>query len=122
MGIIYRHQKKEPLTIEEMDGNFANLEKRIINLENNPSSAEGILNVTQEGDQLTIHGTFGSILGKVILPKAFPTLKGRWQPKTAYRILDWVQMHKGIYSCVYSHTSTEFETDQKHWSLVFEGL
>ena len=25
MGIIYRHQKKEPLTIEEMDGKLANV-------------------------------------------------------------------------------------------------
>ena len=29
MGIVYRYKKQEPLTIEEMDGNFANLDERI---------------------------------------------------------------------------------------------
>ncbi len=120
MGIIYRHQKQEPLTIEEMDGNFANLEKRVKELETTPPLAEGIATLIQEGDQLTVHGTFGSILGRVTLPKAFPTFCGKWQPETTYRILDWVQEKGGVYSCISPHMSREFEEDQENWALVFE--
>ena len=120
MGLVYRYQKKEPLTIEEMDGNFANLEKRVKHLETNPPLAEGIAKLTQEGDHLTVHGTFGTVLGQVILPKVFPNPRGKWQPETAYRVLDWVQMKQGVYTCVQPHTSTEFQTDQGSWVLVFE--
>lgn len=120
MGIIYRSQKKEPLTIEEMDGNFANLDDRVKYLETHPPLAEGISKVTQEGDQLTLHGTFGTLLGKVILPKVFPSLKGKWQPQIAYRVFDWVQVNQGIYSCAQSHTSKDFNEDQACWALVFE--
>lgn len=120
MGIIYRHQKKEPLTIEEMDGNFAHLEARMNSLERHPPFVEGIANITQEGDQLRIYGTLGSLLGQVRLPKAFPTHKGKWQANTAYRVLDWVQMNHGVYSCKEVHTSTELNADLAKWDLVFE--
>lgn len=120
MGIVYRHQKNEPLTIEEMDGNFLELEKRIINLESTPPLAEGIAEIMQEGDHLTIKGTFGSVLGKVILPKAFPMPRGHWQPQTTYRVLDWVQLKRNLYSCLFSHTSSEFEKDEKNWALILE--
>jgi hypothetical protein len=125
MGIVYRRQKGEPLTIEEMDGNFANLDSRIKSLETNPSLsggvAEGVASVTQEGDRLTIHGSFGTVLGQVTLPKAFPNPRGKWTPETAYYVMDWVQEKGGIYSCLSPHRSTEFETDKENWALVFQG-
>jgi len=120
MGIIYRHQKKEPLTIEEMDGNFANLDGRLKHLEMNPPLAEGIASLSQEGDQITVYGTFGHILGRITLPKAFPNPRGKWQTETAYCVLDWVQGKGGVYSCIVPHTSTDFEEDQEKWVLVFE--
>jgi len=121
MGIVYRHQKGEPLTIEEMDGNFANLEGRIKSLETSPPLAEGIAKVTQEGDQLTVYGSFGTVLGRVTLPKAFPNPRGKWAPETAYYVLDWVQEKDGVYSCLSPHTSTEFDADKGNWALVFQG-
>lgn len=120
MGIVYRHQKKEPLTIEEMDGNFANLEKRIKNLESTPVLAESIASINQEGDRLTVQGTFGTILGQVTLPKAFPNYRRLWQPATTYRVLDWVQFKQSLYSCIQPHTSKDFQTDHACWVLVFE--
>lgn len=120
MGIIYRHQKKEPLTIEEMDGNFAALEKRIKNLESNPPLSESIAHIIQEADRLTFQGTFGTVLGQAILPKAFPNYRQKWQADTAYHVLDWVQFKSGLYSCIQPHTSTDFQEDQASWALVFE--
>ncbi|MGV8948974.1 MAG: hypothetical protein ACOH2E_06410 [Candidatus Paracaedibacter sp.] len=120
MGIIYRHQKKEPLTIAEMDGNFATLEKQIKNLESNPPLIESIATITQEGDRLTFQGTFGTILGHAILPKAFPNYRQKWQVDVAYHVLDWVQVKNSLYSCTQPHTSKDFSEDQASWALVFE--
>ena len=120
MSIVYRHQKKEPLTIEEMDGNFATLEKRIKNLESNPPLVESIANIIQEGERLTFQGTMGTNLGQAILPKAFPHYRQKWQPETSYYVLDWVQFKNGLYSCIQAHTSKDFQEEQNHWALVFE--
>lgn len=120
MGIIYRHQKKEPLSIEEMDGNFATLEKRLKHLESNPPLTEGIAHIIQEGDRLTFQGTLGTVLGHATLPKAFPSYRGKWQPNASYHILDWVQLKQGLYACVQPHTSKSFQEDEACWALVFE--
>jgi hypothetical protein len=108
MGIIYRHQKKEPLTIEEMDGNFAALEKRIKNLESNPPLSESVAQIIQEGDRLTFQGTFGTVLGQAVLPKAFPNYRQKWQSDTPYYILDWVQFKRAfiaVFSLIPQKTS-----------------
>lgn len=120
MGIVYRHQKENPLTIEEMDGNFAHLEQRIKSLELNQGLVEGVSNLTQEGDQVTLYGTLGTQLGQIILPKAFPNFRNIWLSKTRYRVLDWVQFQQSLYSCIEAHTSTEFEDDKIFWALVFQ--
>lgn len=119
MGIVYRQSKQEPLTIEEMDGNFAYLEERLKFLEDKPPVAEGVASLTQEGDQVTFQGTFGTHLGKILLPKAFPACRGKWLSETSYCVLDWVQFQQGIYSCVKAHTSKNFEEDKGCWALVF---
>jgi hypothetical protein len=120
MSIIYRHQKKEPLTIEEMDGNFATLEKQIKNLESTLPLAESIATIIQEGDRLTFQGSLGTILGQATLPKAFPNYRQKWQPHTAYHVLDWVQLKQSLYACIQPHTSKDFQEDQDFWALVFE--
>lgn len=120
MGIVYRVQKKEPLTMEEMDGNFANLDERLKHLETKPVLAEGLEKIVQEGDKLTFHGMLGTLLGQVTLPKAFPNPRGKWQPYTPYCVLDWIQVDRSVYSCTLPHTSTKFEDDLGNWALVFE--
>lgn len=120
MGIVYRHTKEEPLSIEEMDGNFANLDKRLSFLETTPPLSEGIAKIVQEGDQITFQGTFGTLLGKAILPKLFPNPRGVWQSQTAYGVMDWVQVKRGVYTCLKPHTSTDFDSDKTNWTLVFE--
>lgn len=121
MGIIYRHQKQEPLTIEEMDGNFAELDKRLKSLETSPVLAEGIGALKQEGDQVIVQGTLGTIFGRFVLPKIFPNPRGKWEPQIPYSVLDWVQVERGIYSCTVPHTSQNFHAETKNWVLVFEG-
>jgi hypothetical protein len=120
MSLVYRHQKNEPLTIAEMDGNFAGLDQRLKLLETTPVQAEAISAFVQEGDQVTIMGTFGNKLGQVILPKVFFNPRGKWEQGQAYRILDWVQVEKSIYSCSKPHKAENFKADREMWSLVLE--
>ena len=120
MTLVFRHQKNEPLTIEEMDGNFAALNDRLHVLETSPRQAEGIAKISQEGDQLTVLGTSGRTLGMVVLPKAFPAFRGKWQAGTDYRILDWIQEENAVYSCISPHSSEDFLKDRQHWALVFD--
>lgn len=120
MGLVFRCEKKEPLSIEEMDGNFAQLDQRITYLETKPSMGEGIAKVSQDGDQVIIFGTFGNTLGKITLPKVIPSSKGKWQPNINYYVLDYVQFNRSLFSCVQAHTSSDFDADNNFWSLVFE--
>lgn len=119
MGIIYRHQKNEPLTIAEMDGNFETLENRIKILESGPLLAEGVAKIIQEGDRVTFQGTLGTLLGQIHLPKAFPCYRGKWQPNTSYQVLDCVQIKNSLYSCLSPHTSQEFQNHGSAWALMF---
>ncbi len=67
MPLTYRNQKGAPLTVEELDSNFKELEGRIQNLENH--TGETIGKVELEGNQLTFMGSYGTIFGTVTLPK-----------------------------------------------------
>lgn len=68
MAIVYREEKGSPLTAAEMDGNFAQLERRITALEAERESPESIASITLEGDDLIITGTHGSTWGPLQVP------------------------------------------------------
>lgn len=121
MPIIYRKQKGSPLTIEEMDENFAQLERRLHDIETVPSLAEGIKEIKQQGDQLTIFGTHGSVFGPFILPKYLPNPRGSWLTNTRYAFGDWVNYKESLYFCSHGHTSESFEKETHFWTLLLEG-
>lgn len=68
MPLTYRHKKGSPLTAEELDGNFKELEERIQTLENHMGEILGKIEL--EGDQLSFIGSHGTNFGTVSLPKA----------------------------------------------------
>jgi hypothetical protein len=111
MPIIYRQTKGAPLLVEEIDGNFAELEQRLKTLETTPILAEGIGKITQAGDHITITGSFGTVFGTFTLPKSLPNPRGEWLTRTAYAMGDWVAVKNQIYACVRAHTSGVFATD-----------
>lgn len=120
MGIVYRQSKGEPLTIEEMDGNFSDIDQRLKYLETTPALAEGVGKIVQAGDEIIFEGTFGTVLGKAILPKVFPNPRGHWEPAQHYVPLDWVQVKQDLYTCVKPHTSTTFDEDKGNWELIYQ--
>ena len=67
MPLTYRHQKGAPLTVEELDGNFKELEARIQILENHTGETLGKIEL--EGDQLSFMGSLGTHFGTFTLPK-----------------------------------------------------
>jgi len=123
MPIIYRRDKGGPLTIEEVDGNFANLDRRLQHLETAGIQAEGIGRIRQEGEIIEITGTRGTIFGRFILPKVIPNPKGAWQTDTHYALLDWVQREGGLYACVLPHHSRLFADDLRsgYWKILVEA-
>ncbi len=120
MPIIYRHEKGIPLTAEEVDGNFSELDQRVQQLETKPIMAEGIRSIIQEGDQIVITGTFGTTWGPFILPKCLPRPRGDWQENTPYAIGDWVILDKDSFACMKAHMSGHaFESE--FWKVVVKG-
>jgi len=123
MPIIYRRDKGGPLTIEEVDGNFADLDRRLRLLETDGTQAEGIARIHQEGEILEITGTRGTAFGRFRLPKVIPNPKGAWKTDTPYTILDWVQVGRSLYACVLPHRSGVFADDLRagSWKILVES-
>jgi hypothetical protein len=117
MTITYREKKGAPLTSEEVDSNFRELDTRLKQLEENPPQGEGVARVIQEGDRVRVMGTHGRELGCFTLPKVFPTPRGDWQPQTPYRGQDWVSIDGHVYACHTSHTSRD-NFDLTNWEKI----
>ena len=118
MSITYRSAKGAPLTAEEIDGNFRELETRLKTLETHPEAGEGIGTIQVQGDQMTLIGTFGTDFGTFTLPKPTLILRGIWLPQTLYKKLDLVTYETSLYSCLKDHTSTLWEQDNRFWQEI----
>lgn len=115
MGIIYREEKGSPLTVEELDGNFRELEKRLSLLEDHQERSEGIGKISLHNETLTITGTFGMDFGSFPLPKPTFPLRGQWQPQSSYRLHDIVAFESGLFQCLRDHESTTWSQSQDKW-------
>ena len=112
MAIILRKEKGAPLTSDELDGNFQNINERLCFLEMNPSQAEGIKQMKQINDIVEVVGTFGDVLGRFKLPKLFPRIQGKWEEKVVYTSNDWVIKGDCLFMCCIDHTAEDFETEK----------
>ena len=121
MPIVYRAHKGAPLSIQEIDGNFEHLDKRLQALEEGPLMAEGIKEIRQEGDQLIIEGTHGRTFGPFVLPRYLPIVKGEWAPDQRYAYGDWVSYKKALFFCTTPHVSSDFEAQSDCWKVLVEG-
>lgn len=120
MTIIYRAQKGAPLTIDEIDGNFKDLETRIEELETQPSRDGGISQITLEGDELVIHGPQETMLGRVRLPLPHFQGRGEWQEHQDYCSYDLVRHESALYLCLKAHKSGAFNRDHESWQLLWQ--
>lgn len=116
--LTYRTEKGAPLTIEEMDGNFCDIESRLKLLETHLVSGEGIGKIHTQGDQLHIVGTFGTDFGAFPLPKISLKPRGSWIAQTPYQAFDLVTHERGVYCCSQNHLSTLWEQDGHAWQEI----
>ena len=121
MPIIYRAQKGGPLTSDEVDGNFADLDKRLTHLEQHTHQTESIGNIDVKGDQMIITGSLGTKFGSFVLPTLSFKPQGLWQPQVPYAMYDVVSLKTGsAYVCTKSHISQDFDKDRDFWKVLIE--
>lgn len=119
MSIIYRTEKGSPLTSQEIDGNFKELETRITQLEDHPEAGESLGKISVEGDQISFTGSFGTDFGSFTLPKAALSPRGTWVTQTSYKELDLVTSENALHCCIHKHISVTWEQDRSYWKCIF---
>lgn len=119
MTITYRAEKGSPLTVQEIDDNFRELETRLKTLEDDPEPGESLGKIHIEGDQISFLGTFGTDFGSHRLPKTSLNPCGIWAPQTPYKTLDFVTYDNALYCCILDHVSTTWPQDSPFWKQVF---
>lgn len=121
MTITLRSQKEAPLTIEELDDNFKELNERLTALEEGKFTVESLEKINIEGQELAFVSTLGKELGRCSLPA--PALQGRgnWEEKQNYCQGDVVRFQDRIFLCQQSHTSSlSPDLDESNWKALFD--
>lgn len=117
MSIILSKNKGSPLTFEELDQNFEELDKKVKHLEETSLPGEGLKEIIQEGDELIFESTFGRNLGRARLPIPLFHHQGVWKAKTSYVYGSLVTWQNKVYCCHTSHVSEEILSESM-WSLL----
>lgn len=113
MAIIYRTDgawgagKGANLVAAEVDGNFYDVDQRIVDLEGSmPAAAVGIAFFSVTGTNLfNVHMTDGTIQGPFALPEQVWNFRGDWLPTTVYAANDVVTANGSVYLVLVNHTS-----------------
>ena len=124
MTIVYRSVKGSNLTAAEVDGNFSDLNGRVVSLETNPPVAIGISNIAVSGATVIFYLSNGSTFGPFTLPYAVFTVRGDWAAATGYFALDLVFVPgSGLYLVAADHTSAAaFDPASANYDLVVPSL
>lgn len=122
--MIYRTEKGKPLTLEEVDGNFRELDLRLKLLESlskqKQEIPESVASVVQKGDILCFVGSRGSILGTASLPRIIPSVRGSFKKGEYYNLLDFVVYENKTYSCTKSHIAETFLGEGEFWQIIID--
>lgn len=117
---LWRH-KCAPLTIDELDKNFEDLDVRLKALENQTTHHEILHKISLEGDELCFENSFGLSLGRVRLPMPRFTYRGVWGKDRDYVYADIVHHQGGVYFCQRSHSS-QIDFQDQYWGVLMEPL
>ncbi|MBA4749564.1 MAG: hypothetical protein H2057_02975 [Alphaproteobacteria bacterium] len=119
MSMTLSRNKGSPLTFEELDQNFEELDKKVKHLEETSLPGEGLKEIIQEGDELIFESTFGRNLGRARLPMPLFHHKGVWKAQTSYVYGSLVTWQNKVYCCHTSHVSEEILSEHM-WSLLLQ--
>ncbi|MES2252812.1 MAG: hypothetical protein V4482_03900 [Pseudomonadota bacterium] len=123
MAILLNSIKGEPLTAREIDQNMAELDCRIKTLED-LAQAETAITVENVHDALVFKNGLGIEVGRAILPKWMPRVRGEWQLGEVYVFGDWVRFEGSLYFCIAPHIvpytvpEGEMAFDKSKWELL----
>lgn len=126
MTLIYRSEKGSPLSIEEVDGNFKNLDERLSHLEKNedPTDPQKFFWI-QTQEIVSIQNEKGKEIGSFQLQPTPFHPKGPWKPLQDYFSFDLVSFPGQVFCCLKNHTSGEsFKKDSEEdlWILFLDVL
>lgn len=106
MAIILRLVKGAPLTIEEMDGNFTDLDGRVSAVEDSDSGGSRQIDfIEQIANSIVIHYTDTTEDGPFNLGQFSMRGQGEWLPSTNYLVGDTVTAGGVVYLVLFNHTS-----------------
>ena len=129
MTITLRSVKGSNLSVAELDGNFTDLDGRVVDLEINPPTAVGISNIAVSGSQVIFYLSNGVSFGPFALPIATFVPRGNWTAGTVYYAMDLVTVPAaGVYLVLSDHTSAgSFDAAATNsegaiYSLIFASI
>lgn len=117
MSIVYREDKGSPLTIEELDGNFRDLDQRLLRFEDGQREGQ-IQRIEMKGNELIFIDPFGKIVATVLIPILRFNPKGLWAANQNYAINDIVSHENICFVCIKAHHAGIFEMDC--WQKLFD--
>lgn len=108
MTIVYRSEKGSPLTADEVDGNFEDLDGRVTTLETEGPLGIASIDSSEDGGSLTVTLTDDSTQGPFPLPVATFRPAGEWTNSTPYAYLDIVSVRsQGTFLVLANHTTPD---------------
>ena len=125
MVLVYRHEKNAPLSHQELDGNFKDLDQRIQYLEEKIEKANILHHIKIEKERIFFLGTQGHVLADIPVPTIKFTPRGSWAPQTYYQKFDVVAVPGQTFLCTENHCSgTTLQNDitEKKWQLFIDVL
>ena len=112
MAIIYRTAgpwgagKGANLVPGEVDGNFYDVDRRLLTVEDNiPEAANGIAFFAVSGSLFYVHMTNGTIQGPYQLPTLSWNFRDAWTPSANYFVNDVITANGGTYMVLINHVS-----------------
>jgi len=119
MAIIFQHVKGAPLSANDFDNNFHEIDARLKRLESGHHLVEGLGRIDLDGADLVVTGTWGTPLGRF---RYLPQWRGDWLAGETYAVFDAVADLNGLYVCQEAHTSNDFQAEQAKWVRILQGV
>lgn len=99
MTIVYRAVKGSNLSAAEIDGNFHDVDDRLVVVETNPPAAVVPTSASMSNDIYTLGFSDGQFYS-VVFTVPRPRYRGEWQPATTYLAVDYFLAPDGSFGAV----------------------
>ncbi len=120
--IIYRRDKNAPLSADELDGNFRDLENRLKLLETRLTTPH-LITAEQIDEEIFFKNHHNQVIGKFTMPTLKPWPQGPWKPLREYKFGHLITQPKQCYFCIKGHTSgSDFSQDKAagYWEILID--